>query len=84
MGGFDVGRYVHPSHVSVLVELPSGTLVQVYSQFLDQMRYPAQVRTLNQIADTFKLSRGYYDATFNALEDRGLRTAWRGRSFTKS
>ena len=82
-GGFDVGRFVHPSHVTVLLELPSGTLVQVYSQFLDKMRYNAQVNTLNSIADTFKLARGYFDATYNALEDRGLRNVWRGRAFNR-
>ena len=82
-GGFDIGKHVHPSHVSVLLQLPSGTLVQVYSQFLDQMRYNLQVKALNQIADTFRLSRGYFDATYNVLEDRGLRTAWRGRTFTR-
>ena len=81
--GFDVGRLVHPSHVSVFLELPSGTLVQVYNQFLDRMRYGGQVKTLNMVADTFKLSRGYFDATNNTLEDRGLRPAWRGRTFTR-
>ena len=81
--GFDVGRHVHPSHVSVMLELPSGTLVQVYSQFLDQMRYNGQVNLLNAIADTFNLARGYFDATYNALEDRGLRQVWRGRAFNR-
>ena len=82
-GGFDVGRLVHPSHVSVMLELPSGTLVQVYSRFLDKMHYGSQVKLLNTIADVFHLSRGYFDATYNALEDRGLRPTWRGRNFTR-
>ena len=82
-GGFDVGRKIHPSHISVLLELPSGTLVQLFSEFLDQMRYPAQIKMLNDVAVTFNLSRGYFDATFNALEDRGLKSVWRGRAFNK-
>ena len=82
-GGFDVGRHVHPSHVSVLLQMPSGTLVQLVSMYLDQMRYPVQVRTLNTIAETFHLSRGYFDSTFNALEDRGLKPVWRGRTFNR-
>ena len=82
-GGFDVGRHVHPSHISVFVELPTGTLVQVFSKYLDRMRYPAQVKMLNEVADTFKLSKGYFDSTFNALEDRGLNPAWTGRIFNR-
>ena len=82
-GGFDVGRYVHPSHAAVFLELPTGTLVQVYGLFMDQYNYNAQIKLLNAIADVFDLDRGYYDSTFNALEDRGLSTKWRGRSFNR-
>ena len=81
--GFDVGRRVHPSHVSVFLELPSGTLVQIYQEFMDRLSYPKQVSLLNQVAETFSLSRGYFDATYNALEDRGLHPAWTGRQFTR-
>lgn len=81
--GCDVGRMVHPSHVTVFVELPNGTLVQVFQQFLDHMRYPDQIKLLNQVAKTFRLSRGYYDATYNVLDDRGLDNAWRGRPFNR-
>lgn len=82
-GGCDVGQLVHPSHVVIFLELPSGTLVQLYEKFLDQMRYPEQVKKLNQLAEVFHLSRGYFDATFNVLDDRGLHTAWRGRVFSR-
>ena len=81
--GFDVGRLVHPSHVSVFLELPDRTLIQIYHQFLDKMKYNAQVNLLNTIADVFQLSRGYFDSTFNALEDRGLSPVWYGKPFTK-
>ena len=82
-GGFDVGRHVHPSYAAVLLELPNGSLIQVYKRFMDQMRYNTQVKTLNQIARTFSLNRGYYDATFNPLEDRDLDKRWRGRPFSR-
>ena len=82
-GGFDVGRLVHPSHVCVLLELPSGTLVQVYQEFMDHLHYGEQVRRLNHVAESLRLSRGYYDATYNALDDRGLSPKWRGRAFTR-
>ena len=82
-GGVDVGKLVHPSHVVIFVQLPNGTLVQVYEAFLDHMKYNTQVRVLNKLAKIFKISRGYYDATFNALDDRGLDRAWRGKVFTR-
>lgn len=82
-GGFDVGKEVHPSHVTIFLELPNGTLVQIYEKFLDHMRYPEQVATLNKLARVFKLSRGYYDATFNVMEDRGLDRVWRGKPFNR-
>ena len=81
--GVDIGYAVHPSHISVFVELPNGTLVQVYQRFLDGMKYPDQVELLNKIAKTFKITRGYYDATTNTMEDRDLSPVWRGRRFTK-
>ena len=82
-GGFDVGKQVHPSHVVIFLELENGTLVQIYEEFLDHMRYNTQVHRLNEIARVFGLSRGYFDSTYNVLEDRGLSTAWRGRKFTR-
>ena len=82
-GGFDVGKRVHPSHVSIFLELPSGTLVQIYERFLDQYKYNIQVKILNRIAKVFRLSRGYYDASFNALDDRGLDPVWRGKAFNR-
>ena len=83
-GGFDVGKQVHPSHVSIFLELPNGTLVQIYEKFLDQMHYDLQVKMLNRIAEVFQISRGYYDATFNVLDDRGLAAVWRGRTFNRN
>lgn len=82
-GGFDVGKAVHPSHVTILLEMPNGSLITLYQQFLDHVPYPRQVRTLNHLAQQFKLTRGYYDATYNVLEDRGLDRRWRGKSFTR-
>ena len=67
----------------IFLELPSGTLVQIYEQFMDHMRYPAQVELLNRLARIFHLSRGYYDSTYNVLDDRGLDPAWKGKTFTR-
>ena len=37
---------------------------------------------MNFLAKRFKLL-GYYDATYNVLDDRGLDRRWRGRAFNK-
>ncbi len=82
-GGFDVGKKVHPSHVSVLLELPNGSLITLFQMFLDHMSYPEQVQVLNNVASRFRLARGYFDSTFNVLEDRKLNRRWRGRIFNR-
>ena len=82
-GGVDVGKRVHPSHVAIFLELEDGTLVQIYSEFLDGMSYNGQVELLNRLAEEFHLTRGYYDATFNVLEDRNLNRAWYGKPFSR-
>ena len=38
---------------------------------------------MNLVAKTFGITRAYYDATFNVMEDRGLDRRWRGRTFNK-
>ena len=81
-GGVDVGKLVHPSHISIFLEMPSGTLIQLFQRFLDGTNYPQQVKILNALAEKFGLSRGYYDSTRNELDDRGLSRRWRGRVFT--
>lgn len=81
--GVDVGRDVHPTHVTVLVELPDRTLMQVFEMFLDHLPYSLQVAALNKVAKHFNLSRGYYDQTNNVLEDRSLDRRWKGKVFTK-
>ena len=82
-GGFDVGKLVHPSHVTIFLELPDGTLVQLFQEFLDHLKYNLQVKRLNALAKIFKLNRGYFDATYNVLDDRGLSPVWRGKGFTR-
>ena len=82
-GGFDVGKKVHPSHVVILLELPSKSLITLYQAFMDHMPYPQQVKMLNLLAQRFNISRGYFDSTFNVLEDRKLNRRWKGKVFTK-
>ena len=82
-GGMDVGKEVHPTHIVFTLELPSGTLITLYQTFMDHLSYPEQVKTVNHLTKVFGLTRGYYDATFNVLDDRGLNQRWIGRVFTR-
>lgn len=70
--GMDVGREVHPSHISVGIKVPDGTLVQVYQQFLDGADYNTQAKLVNRIIDHFNVQRFYYDNTRGELKDRHL------------
>ncbi len=81
-GGLDIGKYVHPSHVVVFLELPDKTLIPLYHSFLDHMDYTHQVRLLNFLAKRFNL-KGYFDRTNNVLDDRKLSRRWTGKTFTK-
>ena len=80
--GLDVGKKVHPSHVVVFLEMPNGTLIQIYQMFLDGYRYNTQVKLLNRIAEVFDITRGYYDNTNNVMDDRGLSHKWIGKHFS--
>lgn len=82
-GGMDIGKYVHPTHISVLAKLPNGTLVQVYQRFLDGMDYRAQAMLVNKIVAHFKIMRFYYDATRAELDDRIINRRVIGKRFTK-
>ena len=81
--GMDVGRDVHPSHISVFVQVPDGTLIQVFHTFLDHLDYRAQVKVINRVIEQFDVTRFYYDSTRAELEDRGLSSRAKGHRFTK-
>lgn len=70
--GMDIGRDVHPTHISIIGVLKEGALLQLYEEFLVHMDYGAQVRRINQLMDWFKVNRAYYDSTRAELDDRGL------------
>lgn len=82
--GVDVGKSVHPSHLSVFIQGPDGTLVMIYHEFMDHLNYGAQTKHINRVIKHFDVTKGYYDKTRAELEDRGLSKRLRGVSFTKS
>lgn len=80
--GFDVGKSVHPSHISVFVQGPDRTLAMVHQAFLDHVDYGVQIKYINRVIDHFNVTKCYYDNTNNVLEDRGLSRRAHGVHFT--
>ena len=79
--GFDVGKKRHPSHL-VIFKQSGDRIDQIHSSFLDGWSYSDQISFLNEVAETFDISKGYIDNTRGELEDRGLDSRWHGMHFT--
>ncbi len=80
--GFDVGKSLHPSHISVFVEVPDRTLIMVHQEFLDHLDYRAQASYINRVIHHFNVTKCYYDSTRAELDDRGLSKRAHGQRFT--
>jgi hypothetical protein len=78
VGGFDIGKKTHPSHLCVLVEYIKGSfrkLVQIHSKFMDGWAYTDQIEYLRQAIEVFKMDTLYYDDTraeFEASYEQGI------------
>lgn len=81
--GMDVGKEVHPSHISVAIQGPDRTLVQIYEKFIEHTPYNEQTTLVNKLFSHFGIDRGYYDATRAELVDRGLTKRLKGVKITK-
>ena len=79
--GFDVGKKRHPSHL-VLFKKVGTRIEQIHQSWLDGWSYSDQIEYLNEVADNFKITKGYIDNTRGELEDRGLDRAWYPMHFT--
>jgi len=89
-GGMDVGKEIHPSHVSMFIEMPPeagqemGWLIQVYEAWLDHMAYNKQVEVVNELMRYFNPTRFHWDSTRSELEDRALSRQARPFKFKKN
>lgn len=89
-GGMDVGKEVHPSHITFMVELPSepgedmGWLLQIHEEWLDGMKYNEQVEMLNLLIGYYDPTRFMFDNTRSELEDRGLTNRATGLKFSRA
>lgn len=83
-GGMDVGKEMHPTHISVGAIMPNGDVIQIYQQFLDHMNYNAQAKLVSQLVEQFHVKRFYYDATRGELTDRNMTQRVIGLKMTPS
>jgi hypothetical protein len=79
--GFDIGKKRHPSHL-VIFKVTGSKIEQIHQSWLDGWAFSDQVEYLNEVAQNFKITRGYIDNTRGELEDRGLDRAWYPMHFT--
>ncbi len=66
--GWDIGKKVHPSHVVVFEEFPSGHWTQIYQRFLDGWNYNEQLTHVIDLVKRLKVDEGCYDATRGEME----------------
>ena len=81
VAGFDVGKKRHPSHLAVYA-VRENILYQICDIFLDGWNYDKQEELLNNVAENWKLDRGYFDNTSRELEDRHVNDVWKPMVFT--
>lgn len=83
VGGFDIGKKRHPSHLALFIKKYSETedgdeiisYRQIYSFWMDGWQYEKQYKELNQICELFNVSKLYYDNTraeFEGFAEQGL------------
>lgn len=85
VGGFDIGKKTHPSHLCVLAE-HKNSLVQLHSKFMDGWNYTDQIAYLKQAIEVFKIDALLYDDTraeFETSNEQGdLPAEMKGVAFT--
>lgn len=74
VGGFDIGKKAHPSHLSVfrvIKNLGKEKWIQIHQIFLDGWDYTRQLEYLKLAIDNFKIDSLNYDATRGEFESFG-------------
>jgi len=89
VGGFDIGKKTHPSHLAVFAEVMRNgkpRLAQIHSKFMDGWDYTDQIAYLEQAIKVFKIQKLLYDDTraeFEGFKERGeLPAEMEGIAFT--
>jgi len=75
IGGFDIGKKAHPSHLVILeYDIQKKKYVQIHSKWMDGWDYIDQLDYLKEACDTFDMYALYYDNTraeFEAFDEAG-------------
>lgn len=67
VGGFDIGKKTHPSHLSVFQER-HGKLFQIHNKFMDGWNYIDQIEYCRLAIQRFQIDRLLYDNTRGEFE----------------
>lgn len=85
VGGLDLGKKTHPSHLSVFVEI-NNKLIQIHSVFFDGWEYVRQIEYIKQAIKVFHIDSLFWDSTreeFTMMDEQGnLPPEMKGVAFT--
>jgi hypothetical protein len=86
IAGLDIGKHVHPSHLSVFAK-QGDKYIQIYSKFYDNQEYIKQVEAIKNLQRLFNIRQIYFDATrgeFEGFLEQGVldKAVWRPVKFT--
>lgn len=74
VGGWDIGKHQHPSHLSIYQLTAKNKFIQRVSFWMDNWDYTSQLDFIEKIAKRLSMSICYYDATrgeFESLHETG-------------
>lgn len=67
VGGMDVGKHVHPSHIWI-ARAEGNRLITIYERWLDNWDYHKQVELMNMLIEEFSVDLFLYDNTRSEFE----------------
>lgn len=74
VGGYDIGKHRHPSHLSIFQITEKGKHIQRVSKWIDNMGYAEQIETLRDIINRLGVKMLYYDSSrgeFESMQETG-------------
>jgi hypothetical protein len=74
VGGFDIGKKAHPSHLAIFKINEDGKKIQIHQKFMDGWPYTRQISYLKTVIECLKVDALYYDNTrgeFESFEEQG-------------
>lgn len=75
IAGLDIGKHVHPSHLTIFAKNRDGKYIQIFEKFFDNMEYIVQANYINDMVKQLNISHVYYDNTrgeFEGFVEQGI------------